>query len=127
MWKYVLAWVPLIIIAIGNGLFRENILAKRLKELHAHQASTATLVVLFGVYMWVIFRTWKPVSVQQSINIGLLWLGFTVAFEFLFGHFVAGHSWSRLFHDYNLFAGRVWVVILVWVALAPYLFYQLQK
>ena len=127
MWKFIIAWVPLIFIAIANGLFRENFLAKHLKELQAHQASTATLVVLFGFYMWMIFRIWKPASSQQSLHIGLLWLGLTVAFEFLFGHFVAGHSWSRLINDYNIFEGRVWVVILVWVAVAPYLFYRLQE
>ena len=46
-----------------------------------------------------------------------------MAFEFSFGHFVAGHSWSRLFQDYNLFAGRLWVLVLLWLTLAPYLFY----
>ena len=53
-------------------------------------------------------------------------LAMTVAFEFLFGHYVAGHSWDRLLHDYNLFAGRVWVVVLVWVTVAPYLFFRLR-
>ena len=54
--------------------------------------------------------------------IGLIWLGLTVAFEFLFGRFVAGHSWIRLLQDYNILAGRVWSLLLLWVALAPYLF-----
>lgn len=49
-----------------------------------------------------------------------------VAFEFLFGHYVAGHSWERLLHDYNLVAGRVWLILLVWVALAPSLFFRLR-
>lgn len=127
MWKYLLGWVPLIFIAIGNGVFRENFLANHLNELRAHQASTASLVVLFAIYMWVIFRIWKPVSAQQSISIGVVWLILTVAFEFLFGRYVAGHSWTSLLQDYNIFAGRLWVVILVWVVVAPYLFYRFQK
>jgi hypothetical protein len=53
---------------------------------------------------------------------GLLWLGMTVAFAFLFGHYVVKRPWSDLLHDDNLFAGRVWVVVLVWVTMAPYLF-----
>ena len=59
------------------------------------------------------------------MTIGLVWLSMTVAFESLFGHYVAKRSWRELLHDYNLFAGRVWLVILVWVTLTPYLFYQL--
>jgi hypothetical protein len=29
--------------------------------------------------------------------------------------------------DYNIFAGRVWVVILIWITVAPYVFYQMQQ
>lgn len=127
MWRYLIAWVPMVFIAIANGLFREKFFANRLKELHAHQASTATLMILFGIYTWVVLRIWKPESARQAIIIGLIWFVLTVAFEFSFGHYVAGHSWSRLFNDYNLFAGRLWILILIWVAIAPYVFYQLQK
>jgi hypothetical protein len=48
-----------------------------------------------------------------------------VGFEFLFGHFIAGHSWSRLGQDYNLLAGRVWIFVLLVITFAPLLFYQL--
>jgi hypothetical protein len=54
-----------------------------------------------------------------------MWLGLTVVFVFLFGHNVAKRSWHELLRDYNLFAGRVWLVVLVWVTIAPYLFYRL--
>ena len=117
----------MIFIAIANGLFREKVLASRLKELGAHQASTATLIVLFGIYIWVLIRHWEPVSTEQAITVGLIWLGLTVLFEFLFGHYVAGHSWSKLFHDYNILQGRIWIFVLIWVTIAPYIFYQLQK
>lgn len=127
MRKYFIAWIPLVFIAIANGLLREHIIANRITELHAHQVSTATCILFFSIYIWVILRTWKPESTEQTIHIGLLWLGLTVVFEFLFGHYIAGHSWSRLLHDYNIFAGRVWIMVLVWIALVPYIFYKLQK
>lgn len=127
MWKYILAWVPMVVIAVANALLREKVLAKRLSELRAHQVSTATGVLLFGIYIWVLIRIWRPESPGQAVIIGLTWLGLTVAFEFLFGHYVVGHPWSRLLHEYNLFAGRVWVIILIWVTLAPYIFYRLER
>lgn len=117
----------MVFLAIANGLLREKYFVNRLKELQAHQASTVTLIILFGIYMWIILGIWRPESVQHAISIGLIWLVLTVAFEFLFGHFVARHSWSRLFKDYNIFAGRVWILILIWVTIAPSIFYQLQK
>ena len=127
MWKYAVAWVPMVLVAIANAALRENVLAKRLSELEAHQASTATAVVFFGIYIWILFRIWRPESSGQALAIGFMWLGLTVAFEFLFGHYAMGHPWSRLFHDYNLLAGRVWVVVLVWVTIAPYICYRLQR
>ena len=117
----------MVFIAIANGLLRENFFANRLKELRAHQASTLTLIIFFGIYIWLVLRIWKPESVRHAISIGLIWLVLTVAFEFIFGHYVAGHSWSRLFNDYNIFVGRVWILILIWVSIAPYIFYQLHK
>ena len=127
MWRYVLAWLPMVLIAVANGALREGWYAKRLGELQAHQVSTAIGVVLFAVYIRAVIRVWKPASMRQALAVGLVWLALTVAFEFLFGHYVAGHPWSRLLHDYDLSAGRVWPVVLVWVTIAPAVFYRLQK
>ncbi|MGE0679513.1 MAG: hypothetical protein AB7P69_01205 [Candidatus Binatia bacterium] len=126
MWKYVLAWFPMVFLAIANGALREAWYGKHLSELRAHQVSTAFGVLLFGVYIWMLLRIWKPTSANQALVIGFLWLCLTVAFEFLFFHYVMGHPWSSILHDYNLFAGRVWVVILIWVTVAPYVFYRMQ-
>lgn len=115
----------MIFIAIANGLFRERFLANRLSELQAHQLSTASMIVLFGIYVWIVFRIWTPMSASQAITIGLIWLVLTVIFEFLFGHYVAGHSWDRLLQDYNILEGRVWILVLVWITIAPYIMYHI--
>lgn len=127
MWKYVLAWFPMVLIAIANGALRELWYGKHLSELRAHQASTASGALLFGLYMWILLRIWNPISSQQALTIGFLWLCLTLAFEFLFFHYAMGHPWSSIVHDYNIFAGRVWIVILIWVTVAPYVFYKGQR
>ncbi len=127
MLKYTLAWFPMIIVAIANGLFREKVLARRLNELQAHQVSTVTMILLFGIYVWVLFVKWPPSTTKQTLYIGSIWLVLTIIFEFIFGHYVAGHSWNRLFQDYNLLKGRVWILVLIWISVAPYIVYQLQK
>ena len=127
MWECILAWIPMLFIAIANGAVREIWLVNYFRELRAHQVSSATGMVLLGIYIWVIIRNWRPESAATAIVIGLIWLVMTVAFEFLFGLYVRNLSWNQLFHAYNLFAGQVWVLVLAWVTLAPYLFYRLQK
>ncbi|MDZ7267692.1 MAG: hypothetical protein ONB48_16275 [candidate division KSB1 bacterium] len=124
--RYTLAWFLLMIAAIGNGAIREAVYKNRLGDLHAHQLSTLTGIVLFGVIVWALSRIWPLASTKQAWTAGFLWLSLTIAFEFLFGHFVAGHPWHRLLQDYNIFAGRVWPLVLIWVTIAPWVFYKLR-
>lgn len=88
--------------------------------------STVSALVLLGPYIWAVIQLWPPQSSTQALATGAIWLLLTIAFEFLFGRYVARHSWSRLFHDYNIFAGRVWLLVPAWVAIAPYVFHRLQ-
>lgn len=125
--RYILAWFPMVLIAILNGALRDTWYGKYIGELRTHQISTLTGVVPFGVYIWMVSRLWPLESGRQALVVGLIWLAMTVCFEFLFGHYAAGHSWSRLIQDYNIFAGCLWALLLIWVAFAPYVFYRLQR
>src|ERR1044071_5421282 len=127
MLKYVIAWIPMVFIAILNGTLRQSWYGQHMSELRAHQVSTLTGILLFAIYIAVVTGIWMPASATQALTIGFIWLGLTVAFEFLFGHFIAGHAWERLIEDYNIFAGRVWAALLIWVVVAPYLFYRLRN
>lgn len=123
MWTYVMAWLPMVAIAIANGLLRDLVYGRRMSELRAHQVSTLLAMVLFGIYIWEVVELWPPTSGGQAVQVGSVWLLLTVAFEFGFGHYVAGLPWKRLLQDYNVASGRVWPALLLWVACAPYLFY----
>ncbi|KPL14434.1 MAG: hypothetical protein AMS26_10730 [Bacteroides sp. SM23_62] len=123
--KYILVWFVLVIVAIINGIIRNEVYKDSLGDLHAHQLSTLTAIALFGLVIWGFTHLWKITSAQQAWAIGFIWLGMTILFEFIFGHFVMGHPWSRLLHDYNIFQGRVWILVLIWTTIAPYVFYKL--
>jgi len=127
MLKYALAWLLMPIIGIINGIIRQYGYKQALGELRAHQVSTVTGIILFGLYIWVLTRWWKIQSSAQAIAIGVMWLALTVAFEFLFGHYVMKHPWSRLLHDYNILEGRIWALVLLFVVIAPYIFYKLSS
>ena len=51
--------------------------------------------------------------------IGAMWLGLTLAFEFLVGHYVFHTSWNELLADYNLLNGRLWLLVLATTLIAP--------
>jgi hypothetical protein len=125
--KYTLSWFACPFIAVINASIRELGYKKYLGDLLAHQVSTVSAIVLFGIYIWFLTLKWKIQSAGQAIAIGLIWLGLTIAFEFLFGHYVMKNEWSQLLRDYNILKGRLWPLVPIWIAVAFYIFYRLRS
>ena len=48
---YLFAWFPMLILAILNGILRDLGYKKYIGDLAAHQLSTVSLLILFGVYI----------------------------------------------------------------------------
>ena len=126
-WKFFVSWIPGIPIAIANGILREFWFMRFLPELTSHQLSAASFIILFGIYVWFILKWLKPGSTKEAFRLGLTWFALTVAFEFLFGHFVMGHPWATLLSEYNLFAGRLWILVLLWITISPGIFYRINR
>jgi hypothetical protein len=122
--RYLIAWLVLLVVAMVNGALREFTYGQYLSELSAHQLSCVTGILLFAVVIRRYVRRWPPASARAAWQIGLFWMVLTVAFEFLFFHYVGGHSWQVLLANYDLSAGRLWPLILLWVAVAPRFFYR---
>jgi hypothetical protein len=125
--KYTIVWLGLVVIAIINGAIRERGYKTLVGELRAHQISTLTGIILFGLCVWILSLIWKIQSASQAMTIGLIWLALTVAFEFPFGHYVMKHPWSKLLQDYNILKGSLWSLVLIWITIAPYIFYKLGR
>ena len=124
MATFILLWLGLLLLAIINGVIRDFIYLKKFGEHKAHQLSTIILLLLITTYSYFVFGYWKLHSENEAILVGILWLILTLAFEFLFGHFVAKHSWKKLLANYNVFAGNLWTLILIWTAIVPFVYYK---
>lgn len=125
--KFLAVWLLMLLVSIGNGALREFTYGPRLGELAAHQLSTLTEILLLTGVFGVFFRRHRLATAAQAIRLGLGWVVLTVAFEFLFFHFVGGHSWESLLANYRISEGRVWPLVLIWIGLAPSLFYRLRR
>lgn len=119
------AWFVMLIVSVLNGTLRDFTYGKHLPELLAQQISTVVGIVLLGLVIFLYARRWPFTSARRAWQTGLTWMSLTVAFEFLFFHYVGGHSWQTLLANYDMSAGRLWPLILLWVACAPYLFFRL--
>ncbi len=117
----------MLVLAILNGAIREKLYGQFMRELSAHQLWTLIGIILFGAYTWILTGVWRIESPKQALVIGGMWLIMTIIFEFIFGHYVMGHPWGKLFDDYNLLRGRVWVLVLIWTSVAPYIFNRIRS
>ncbi|HDN68747.1 MAG: hypothetical protein ACXQT6_02570 [Candidatus Methanospirareceae archaeon] len=116
-------WGAFAVAGILNGVFRESFLAPKVSEHASHVLSTLVLVgVIFAgsfLFLLVLANLEIDYSKADLVLVGVVWVVLTVVFEFGFGHFVAGNSWSTLLTDYNLLNGRVWSLVLLAVFVAP--------
>jgi hypothetical protein len=116
---WMLAWLGGPLVGIANGTLREVAYKDRVGELTAHQISTGSGIALFAGYFELLARLRPLTSTREALEVGIAWLALTVAFEFGFGRYVAHTSWRELLADYDLRKGRLWPLVLAWIALGP--------
>jgi hypothetical protein len=67
----------MLFIAISNGALRDFWYKKYIGDLAAHQISTFTLMLFFGLFIGLVFQKFPPSSSMQAILIGIVWLTMT--------------------------------------------------
>ena len=86
----------------------------------------AVLAVVMGVLLWSIIFEWPPASSREALVVGVIWFGLTVAVEFFVGIVLKKRSRAEVISVHDRRGGRVWILFLLWIAVAPRLFCSLQ-
>lgn len=118
-------WFGIMLLAILNGAFRDVLLTPRVGDLGARAISCLTLAVVILFVTWISLPWIRPESMSDAWRIGSMWLAMTLIFEFGAGHYGFGTPWTALLADYNLLAGRLWILVLVATVTAPALIHGL--
>jgi len=122
-----LFWLALAVAIPANGFVGKFIVEPRAGEYASHVYKSVVALLLTALAGWLFSRTaYGSSGVKAGIVCGTVWLVLTVGFEFTAGHYAFGNSWERLLADYNLAAGRLWVIVLAAILLAPIVFTWLQ-
>jgi hypothetical protein len=106
-------WFILAVSAILVATFRIGVLLPLFGEQTAHQLGTVLFLIVQFVIIYFFIKKIKIKETKTLLGIGVFWVVITIIFEFVFGHYVMGHSWQKLFADYNLLNGRLWVLVLI--------------
>lgn len=121
MVKSAAIWFSFIPIAISNGLFREKCLVPLFGMNLTLTLSGISCAVFFFLLTYTLLPWLGPLTLLQSLLIGISWLVMTVLFEFIFGRMIAHKPWKELLQAYNLSSGNLWILVLIVVVAAPVL------
>jgi len=113
-------WLLLAAIATAAGVVRQLWLVPLIGELRGHQAGTVIVASAFLGAIAVFVRRMR-LSPAEALAVGAAWLLGAITFEFGFGHYVDGLSWTRLLADYDLTEGRLLLLLWVVVGAGPFL------
>ena len=124
--KSVGIWLLIVVAAIINGTIREKLLTPWLGAEISLPLSGITLSALVLVITYGTLAIFGKAKANVYIFIGLFWLALTLAFEYLFGHFVLGKSWHEISQVFNVQDGNLFSVVLIVTAIAPWLVAKLK-
>jgi len=115
------AWLIILPMMIANGAFRELVLERWVAPMFAETLSVCLGIAIIVVMTRYLLRPLAGQSATALVRASVTLVLLTVAFEFLFGHYVDSKSWSELVANYAIWEGRLWPVALIALAFMPFL------
>lgn len=127
IFKALLAWFFLVVLAILNGILRMKLLIPLMGEGRAQPLSGVLLSLVILLLAWLALPWLGATRPRQLWQVGGFWLFLTLVFEFVFGRLVAGKSWQELLSAYDITSGNLWLLVLATTAAAPWLAAKLRR
>ena len=125
--KAILIWFVTAIFAVMNGIVRENIFIPYLGESAALPVSGITLSIIIFAITYLSFDLFGKNGYLSYLYIGMQWVVMTLVFEFIFGHYVIGKSWSELLQVFNILGGNLFILALLVSLFSPILVSFIRK
>ena len=119
--KIVLVWLLILPAMVLNGIVREAVLVDAAGRGLADVASAFLGIVIILLITRPFLRRMPDPTTRALARVSAVWLILTVTFEFLFGHYVDGKSWSELGANYALWEGKLWPIVLAALVLSPFI------
>ena len=125
--KSFLVWLLFIPLAIANGVLRDLVLTSALGDMLGRAVSSLTLsFLILGLTLLLVDRLGVNTRAGYLV-VGAFWLVLTLLFEVSFFVLVMGHPMDELLQDYDIFRGRLWLIVLAATFFAPLLAGKMRK
>lgn len=119
--RLLLAWLAMAVAMSANGAFREMALRRWLDAQSADLVSAAIGAAIILLLTFLFFRPLAGSSTRTLLFVSVLLVVLTVIFEFTIGRLVDRKSWSELLGNYAIWRGRLWPLLLLLIALTPFI------
>lgn len=124
--RHLLGWLAMPVAAVANGALRDATYGKRMSRTASHSLAVGPLAAF--VLVWaVLLQRRRPLPGRgPALRVGLVWLAFTLAFEFGMG---AGRRVPvrDMLADYDVRSGNLWPLVPLTVVAAPPLVWRRVK
>lgn len=118
--KAVWVWFLFLLLAVLNGLARETVYIPTWGGLWGRVAGTAILIVAMLIVTAVFLRRNAALLTRvRLVEVGLLWLGLSLFFEFAVSRWVMEEPWQMIVAHYDVTAGRLRVLVRLVELAAP--------
>ena len=117
--KVIGIWIFLALLAIVNGVIRDKLLAPKIGQKVSLLLSGVSLSLLIFCVTLILVPFLNMSSAHGFLCVGIIWVLMTLAFEFLFGHYVVGEPWERIIEVFYLHRGNLYLLALVATLLSP--------
>ena len=81
-------WLIIISAEVVHGILRGLFLAPVAGDFRARQIAVFTGIIIIFIIAYFTVRWIRASGALQLLIVGFIWLGFTLAFEILFGRFI---------------------------------------
>jgi hypothetical protein len=119
-------WLIILVLAVLNGALREMMLIPLLGTSVSLVLSGLLLSGLIFVTTYLVLPWLKMQYSRELVIVGLSWVALTIVFEFAFG-LSQGQSYQELLAAYTFTDGNIWPVVLVVIALSPWLAVRIRR
>src|SRR3989344_5457198 len=125
--KTVAIWFVILVAAIANAAIREKLLVPAFGSGIALPVSGLLLTVFIFLIAYAFVPLFGGRKNKTYLAIGAVWFFLTLAFEFVFGHFVAGKPWHEILRVFDVSKGDLFVVALCATLVAPWVTAKLRR
>jgi hypothetical protein len=113
-------WLAMAVLISADGFVGYFVVMPKFGEYVNHVYKTVVALGIITLFSWIYAIISRGEGwLTFAVVCGVIWVIIAVCFEFVAGHYLFGNAWATLFNDYRIWAGRLWVLVLLASLVGP--------